>query len=72
MQAAIDQISLGTDQEDGGQTWIAEKTDRRAEKTKSRIVTINKRRGLDNTVTRWQKSTGNVTGPLKSYAKQIL
>lgn len=71
-QTAINKISLVADEKDVGQVRIVEKADIITKETQGIVVFHVKFRGLDKTITRWQKTTGLSTGPLKSYAKQIL
>jgi len=72
MQTAINQVSWGADKKDGGKVERVEKTNWRSKENADWIVDYKSFRNLESTVTRWQKATKMSTGPLKSYAKQIL
>lgn len=72
MQATLNEVSRIANEEDVRQVDLIKEASLIAKKIKSLVVLLNKCRGLDKTVTRWQKTTANAAGPLKSYAKQIL
>lgn len=72
MQATLNEVSRIANEEDVRKVDLIKEASLIAKKVKSLVVLFNKYRGLDKTVTRWQKTTANATGPLKSYAKQIL